>query len=105
MLKFGYRRRGPGLIYFGVKSGTVRTGLSSIQGMIVLALLGRPEMTRLDLAEVVWPDPNTMPDVWDATLRSHVCTLNKRIARHGHRVTSSNTIYRLVETVPQRMAA
>ena len=80
MLKPGHRWRGNRLAPFEIKQGRLRAALSEVQGTVVLALLGNPYLTRMEMAELLWEHPDDMPDVWLPLLWSRVWKLNKKLA-------------------------
>ncbi len=94
-------RRAP----YELKAGDARVPLSEAQGTIILALLGNPYLRLMDLAEIVWADPDDMPDQWLVALRCRVWKLNRKLARMSARIVWRQDIYRLVETDPERIAA
>jgi len=56
-------------IVFGGDQAYVRTeggteGLRPQEATLLIALMGRPVATYDDLAEILWPHPDTMPDWW-----------------------------------------
>ena len=92
-------------ILFELRDGLQRTPLSEAQGTVVLAFLGRPYLTRMDIAEALWENADDMPDFWHNSFHQRVLKLNRKLARFGHRIVWGQAVYRLEETVPERMAA
>ncbi len=105
MLKPGHRWRSGQPIPYELRDGPLRVPLSEVQGTLVLAFLGKPYLTRMDIAEVLWEDADDMPDCWHNTLHQHVLKLNRKLAHFGHRTVWRQNVYRLEETVPERIAA
>ena len=80
ILNPGHRWRGNRLASFELRAGPLREALSEAQGMVILALLGRPFLTRMDMAELAWEHPDDMPDEWLPLLWSRVWKINKKLA-------------------------
>ena len=63
----------------------------------LLALMFNPYMTTQELSEAIWPDPDTMPDIWAVGVRQRVFMANRRLKRGGMKITSDqNSGWRLV---------
>ncbi len=105
MLKPGHPCCGGRPVPYELRDGLLRTPLSEAQGTVILALLGRPYLTRMDMAEALWEFADDMPDFWYGAVKQRVFKLNRKLARFGHRFVWQQNIYRLVETVPERKAA
>ena len=69
-----------------IASGHGRTHLSPQEAQLLYAVMARPLVTWDLASEVMWPDPDDMPDFWLDTLRSVACRLNRRLRGHGWRV-------------------
>ncbi len=80
MLKAGHRWRGNRLAPFELRDGALREPLSEAQGMVILALLGRPFLTRMDMVELAWEHPDDMPDQWLPLLWARLWKLNRKLA-------------------------
>ena len=80
-------------------------GLNYTQGLYVLAFFCHPILSEMDLMEIRWPDPDTMPDGWADCLRTETCTLNKLLARVGARIICRQGYYKMIESRALEMAA
>ena len=105
MLKPGRAWRGGCRLSYELRDERARTPLTEVQGTIILALLGNPYLTYMDLAEIIWGHPDDIPDFWLDPLRCRVWKLNRKLARFGQRIVWRQDIYRLEETMPERIAA
>ena len=82
-----------------------RVLLNTTNGLIVLALLGSPALSEVELAEIRWPEPDDMPDTWAECLHVQICRINALILSAGVRITGAQRHYKLVEINSMRVAA
>jgi DNA-binding response OmpR family regulator len=88
-----FRRRGKGCRPSRPGPGMVRLGddvvlLNPIQTSILFSLMCRPKVPAALMSEVVWPDPDTMPDRWNDLLRVEMTRLRAKLRAFGVRITT-----------------
>lgn len=76
-----------------------RVGLSPQHMTMLVAVMVHRSLSSGDLADLVWPDPDVMPDFWIESLRVLRCQLNGklRLAGCGWRVVSRQQQCRLID--------
>jgi len=65
--------------YLVTLDGCVWVQLSPQQATLLFALMCRKEVSKELAAEMVWPDPDTMPDTWSDCIRLLLHTLRAAI--------------------------
>lgn len=105
MLKLGHRYSNRCPAFYELREGASCASLTEAEGIIVLALLGRPYLTRMDMIEVMWLSADDMPDFWHGSFQLRLWRLGRKLALFGHRIARHQGAYCLEETVPERMAA
>ena len=90
---------------YEVRANGQRVDLNQTQGLYVLAFFCHPMLSEMDLVEIRWPDPDTMPDQWRNCLKVETCMLNKRLALLDARIVRHQGHYRLLEPRTLEMAA
>ena len=68
------------------------------EGLLMLALLAHPNASEILLSEVLWPDPDEMPDWWGTALDVIAHRLRQKLLPLGHTIISRAHYYRLEET-------
>ena len=90
---------------YELRMNGLRVGFNHTQGLIVLAFFCHKILSEMDLVEIHWPDPDTMPDQWRNCLGSEICRLNKLLVDVGARVIRRQGYYRMIEVQEVGMAA
>ena len=68
---------------YELREGACRVHLTPYEGLLMTTLLGHREVTVELLMEVLWPDPDLMPDYWYDCLRKHLSRLRKKVRPFG----------------------
>lgn len=68
---------------YRISDGDRSERLEPQEQILLLALMGRPTCTKDLLSEILWPDPDFMPDHWVSLIRLRVHTLRRKINRFG----------------------
>ena len=89
----------------GVEHNGMHVPLSEGASRIMLALFCHPILSEMDLVEIRWPDPDTMPDWWRSCLSTETSTINKQLARLDARIVCRQGHYKLLEPKSLEMAA
>ncbi len=90
---------------YELRADDLRVDLNHTQGIYVLAFFCHRTVSEMDLVEIRWPDPDTMPDQWRNCLGSETSQLNKLLARVGARIIRRQGYYRMLEPEALEMAA
>ncbi len=73
--------------------------LTPQEATVLLAVMARPEVAAAELAELLWPDPDAMPDFWRDNIGAVLCTLNAKLRPFGWDVVARVGFgWRLVRT-------
>jgi hypothetical protein len=62
---------------------------------LIFALMCRPSLTRDEVAEIIWPDPDKMPECWYGGVAQRLLKLREVCEVFGFTLTPSNSIYGL----------
>lgn len=81
--------------------------ISPQSALVLLARMGSQEMGNEELAEVLWPWPDDMPDQWAHVIDNQISLLRRALAPFGWTILNRRGFgWRLSEcTVEQRAAA
>ena len=71
--------------YF-ISSGRRRTPIRDRDAWVRYALMGRGLLTRDEVAAILWPNPDTMPEWWLGQVREHMHRLRRALKAHGWRL-------------------
>ena len=91
---------------YELREGACRVHLTPYEGLIMTALLGRREVTVELLMEVLWPDPDLMPDRWYEILVVQLSKLRGKLRRCGWTIAVRHGFgWRLAQLREERLAA
>jgi len=68
---------------YELRDGSKRKRLAPMTGRLMLAFLDRPFLWHDEIADVLWPDPDTMPDRFLTTLGVRIYKLRRAVAAFG----------------------
>lgn len=72
--------------------------LSRQQALLLFALMGHKEVSKELAAEILWPNPDVMPDAWSDAIKVLVCLLRASIGPRWKISTRHNFGYTLEPT-------
>ena len=68
---------------YALRRGELRVPLARQEGLVMTALLARREVSLDLLVELLWPDPDNMPDLWYRSLAVCLHKLRGKLAPFG----------------------
>ena len=84
----------------------MRVHLAPQEGLVMTALLSHREVTAELLMEVLWPDPDDMPDTWHDILKILLSRLRHNLRAFGWVIKNRHGFgWHLVEPNEKRLAA
>lgn len=74
--------------WYELHDNNFKVTLTPAEGLIVLYLMYHAYAFNSDLSEVLWPDPDYMPDWSLSVIKAHVCRVNKKLLFFGYKVVN-----------------
>lgn len=74
--------------HYAVSNESVSVSLTPFEGHMVLAMMGRPELSADLAAEILWPDPDKMPETWLIQIRTVMSRARAKLRPFGWRIAS-----------------
>ncbi len=91
---------------YELREGLLRVHLTPHEGLLLTALLGHREVPAELLREVLWPDPDLMPDRWYEILVVQLSKLRSKLRRCGWTIAVRHGFgWRLEQMREERLAA
>lgn len=74
--------------HYSVSNDAASVDLTPFEGGLLLAMMGRPELSADEAAEVLWPDPDKMPETWLIQIRTVISRIRSKLKPFGWTVAS-----------------